>query len=227
MRKCRAGWIAMLIALASASSATLSHADKTFMEGGYITAGFPTGDWGKIAGFGLGLENTDVLKDTEKTFGIRSSLGLHYNFSRTESVPQANLAPNSQLELETKNWSLFFGIGPELSMPKGDVHPFVFGTAGFDTYWTKSELSGTAGGTPYSAKHGDSRIGFAWSAGLGLRRHLGEGILGELSAEFRSGSGHQFVLPDEVTGSGTTVNASRDTHTTNQIIVRFGTLFGS
>jgi hypothetical protein len=226
--KCRAGSIAILIALVSMSAATLSHAEKAFLAGAYVTGGFPLGDWGKIAGFGLGIDNTDVLvPDINKPLRLRGSTGLHYNFSRTESVPQANMGPNDQLELETKNWSLFFGLGPEFGKTEGDVRPFVFGTIGADTYWTSSTLSGTVGGLPYSAKHGDSRIGFAWSAGLGVRRSLAEGVMGELSAEYRSGSGHRFLLPDEVTTSGTAVNASRDSHTTNQIIIRFGTLLGS
>ena len=155
---------------ASMVGATASHAQKEVLAGGYFTAGFPMGDWGEIAGFGLGVDHTDILvPNTSSPLAIRSSLGLHYNFSRTVGVPSSNLPPNSLLELETKNWSLFFGVGPELGARTGNVRPFVFGTVGFDTYWTKSELAGTAGGSPYSANHGDSRLGFAWSAGVGAR----------------------------------------------------------
>ena len=226
MTKHRAVGIALVVALASTVGATASHAQKEVLAGGYFTAGFPMGDWGEIAGFGLGVDHTDILvPNTSSPLAIRSSLGLHYNFSRTVGVPSSNLPPNSLLELETKNWSLFFGVGPELGARTGNVRPFVFGTVGFDTYWTKSELAGTAGGSPYSANHGDSRLGFAWSAGVGARRVISESLLGEVSVEYRSGSGHKFLLPDEITGSGTTVNASRDSRTTDQIIVRLGTVF--
>ena len=150
-------------------------------------------------------------------------------FSRTVDVPAGNLASaNDKLTIETKNWSVFFGLGPEFSMPNKDVTPFFFGTVGFDTYWTGSELAGTAGGAPYSAQHGDNRIAFAWSAGLGFRRKIAPGHLGELSAEYRSGIRHDFLLPDDVhTTSGGTVNAKRDSHSSDQILVRFGTVFGS
>src|SRR4029077_3317368 len=103
---------------------------------------------------------------------------------------------------------------------------FIFGTAGFNTYWTVSNLSGTAGGAPYSAKFGDSRIAFAWSAGLGVRKQAVAGVLTELSVEYRSGGGHMYILPDEVTNTGTTVNTDRKARNTDQLIVRIGTVIG-
>ena len=196
------------------------------LTGGYLIGAFPMGDWGKIAGFGLALDGSDVIKKRDKVFGIRSNLGLLYNFSRSVDVPSSNLGPNDKLTIETKNWSLFFGLGPEISMPGKDVTPFVFGTVGFDTYWTKSELSGTATGAPYSAKHGDSRIAFAWSGGLGVRRHVATAYQMELSAEYRSGIRHDFLLPEDVKVSGGAVLANRDSHSSDQILVRIGSVFG-
>jgi hypothetical protein len=218
--------ILLLTATALVGWRVPAHAAE-YLTGGYVAGGFPMGDWGKIAGFGLALDGTNVLyPDPDKPLAWRSELGVLYNFSRTVGVPPANLSANSQLDLETKNWSLYFGIGPEFSRKKGDTSPFIFGTAGFDTYWTKSELSGTAGGSPYAAKHGDSRLSFAWSVGLGIRKHVRPSETIEISAEYRSGIQHDFVLPDEVTSSGTNVTANRESHSSDQILVRIGTLFG-
>src|SRR5262249_15467415 len=192
----------------------------------YLVGSFPTGDWGKIAGFGLALDGANVTRPHGKPFGLRSNLGLLYNFSRTVDVPAANVGASDKLSIETKNWSLFFGLGPEFSMPNKDVTPFVFGTVGFDTYWTKSELAGTALGTAYSAKHGDSRIAFAWSGGVGVRRKVAPGYHMELSAEYRSGIRHDFLLPEDVSVSGGAVDARRDSHTSDQIPIRLGTVLG-
>ena len=52
-------------------------------------------------------------------------------------------------------------------------------------------------------------------------------LLGELSAEYRSGIRHDFLLPDDVHSTAAGVTASRDSHTSDQILVRFGTVFGS
>jgi hypothetical protein len=218
----------MFVALAAAMLGLASPAGAVdSLMGGYLAGSFPSGDWGDIAGFGLALDGTNVTyPKTDKPFAIRSSSGLLYNFSRTVSVPVANLAPNSALDLETKNWSLYFGIGPEFSKKGGNISPFIFGSVGFDTYWTSSELSGTAGGSPYSAEHGDSRISFAWAGGFGVRKHVSPGETIEISAEYRSGTEHHFVLPSEVTGSGTTVIASRDSRSSDQILLRIGTMFG-
>lgn len=219
----------MFVALAAATLgvAAPASAESDYLMGGYLAGSFPMGDWGKIAGFGLALDGTNVAyPDVNKPFAIRSSAGLLYNFSRTVGVPQANLAPSSKLDLETKNWSLYFGVGPEFSMKGRNLSPFVFATVGFDTYWTSSELFGTAGGSPYSAQHGDSRLSFAWSGGVGLRKQVTPGESVDISVEYRSGTSHQFVLPDEVTGSGTTVSASRDSRTSDQLLLRIGTMFG-
>lgn len=210
------------------SEAKPEKAEPTYLVGGYTMAGFPTGDWGKIAGFGLGMDGTDVVfRKADRPIAMRSSFGFLYNFSRTQDVPAGNLGPNSALALETKNGSLFFGLGPEIGRQAKDVNPFVFGTVGFNTYWTSSNLTGTAGGSPYSAKFGDSRIAFAWSAGVGVRRQVVSGSYYEVSGEFRSGGGHMFVQPDEITNTGTQVNVERKDRSTDQWILRVGTLFGT
>jgi len=245
MRHARSTFAAMLVALITAAAPAFAQSDSTktapppappaahagpieYLGGGYFVGSFPMGDWGKIAGFGLGLDGTTVTRKPGRKFALRSNMGLLYNFSRTVDVPASNLSsPNDKLTIETKNWSVFFGLGPEFSMPNKDVSPFIFGTVGFDTYWTKSELAGTAFGAPYSANHGDNRIAFAWSGGLGIRKKIGPAYHTELSAEYRSGIRHDFLLPEDVNTTGGTVNAKRDSHTSDQIIVRLGTVFGA
>jgi hypothetical protein len=213
---------AALVAVAAPAYAQIEH-----LAGGYFTGSFPMGDWGKVAGFGLGVDGTDIIRTgPEKPLAWRLSTGLLYNFSRTEGVPAGNLAANEKLDLETKNWSLTFGLGPEFGKNSGPVRPFIFGTVGFDTYWTSSTLSGTAGGSPHSSEHGDSRLSFAWSGGVGIRRMVAEGYLGEISVEYRSGSTHKFILPEEVRTSGGAVITDRASRTSDQILVRIGTVLG-
>ena len=227
MRSSRCAWLLVIGSVALVAAAAPASAQIQHLAGGYLMGSFPMGDWGEVAGFGLGIDGTDVIrKGPEKALAWRLSTGLLYNFSRTVGIPQANVGPNTALEIESKNWSLNFGLGPELSAATGAVRPFAYGTAGFDTYWTSSELFGTAGGSPFSAQHGDSRISFAWAAGLGIRRQVAEGYLGEVSVEYRSGMTHRFLLPGEVTESGGVVTANRAERTSDQILVRIGTVLG-
>jgi hypothetical protein len=230
MRRSQSALLILLCATALAACARPASAQYRHLAGGYLLGGFPMGDWGKIAGFGLGVDATDVIHKPEKVLAWRLSTAVLYNFSRTEDVPQQNLQTNDKLQLETKNWSLLFGIGPEFSKP-GPVSPFIYGTVGFDTYWTQSTLSGTVngpgGGMSHESEHGDSRLAFAWAAGVGVRRTIMPGHMGELSVEYRSGDPHKFILPDEVKTNGSgAVFTSRDSRTSNQIVVRFGTVFG-
>jgi len=226
MKMRRAGWLLLASMLLVAGTAH-AQSSRVYVAGGYTVGGFPMGDWGKIAGFGLGIDGANLtILSSGKPLAIRSNLGFLYNFSRTVDVPPANLGPNSALALETKNGTLFFGVGPELGKTGGGINPFVYGTAGFNTYWTESDLTGTAGGTPYSSKFGDSRIAFAWAAGGGLRKHVTHGETLELSVEYRSGGGHKYVLPEEVTNTGSVVNVERKSRNTDQLLVRLGTNLG-
>jgi hypothetical protein len=83
----------VVVALAmSGLMAGVAHAGPSAEAGGYFSGSFPTGDWGGVAGFGLGLENAvTVFPDSTKSFGIRQGGSLIYNFGRTVDVPSANL----------------------------------------------------------------------------------------------------------------------------------------
>ena len=122
--------VGLLVANSAANVTTASAQGTKQLAGGYFAGGFPMNDWGKIAGFGLALDGTDVVRKPGKAFAIRSSLGLLYNFSRTVDVPASNVGPGDKLQIETKNWSLLFGLGPEFSKPSSTVSPFIYGTAG-------------------------------------------------------------------------------------------------
>src|SRR5262245_17902627 len=79
-----------------------AHGGIEYMGGGYFVGSFPMGDWGKIAGFGLALDGASVTRPSGKPFGVRSNLGLLYNFSRTVDVPSSNLVGTDKLTIETK-----------------------------------------------------------------------------------------------------------------------------
>ncbi|MFI5370380.1 MAG: hypothetical protein ACHQ52_02405 [Candidatus Eisenbacteria bacterium] len=219
-----------VLVLAVTTAATrLARAERVYMEGGYFVGAFPTGDWSKVAGAGLGLDGTTIARlGPTQPLCLRSSFGWAYNFSRTVDVPSAQLGPGDQLAIQTSNNSIWLGVGPELSKPTGDARGFVFATVGFNTNWTNGGLDGTVGGLRYSANVGATSTIFAWSAGGGLRKMM-KGTPGgkvELSAEYRSGTGHNYLMPGDVASSGTSVAWDRKGHSSDQILIRLGSVFG-
>jgi hypothetical protein len=211
------------------SGAGIGRADRIYLEGGYLVGGFPMGDWSKVAGAAMGLEGTNIVRlDASQLFAFRSTLGWEYNFSRTVDVSSSNLAPGDQLAIQTSNNTLYFGIGPELSKPSGPARGFIYGTVGFNTNWTNGGLDGTVAGNRYSSNVGATSTVFAWSVGGGLRKVM-KGVPGgkiELSAEYRSGTGHNYLLPDDVHSSGGSVAWDRKGHAQDQVLVRLGTVYG-
>ena len=221
--------VVSLAAVALLSGVAVGRADRIYLEGGYLVGGFPTGDWSKVAGAAMGLEGTNIVRlDPNQLIAFRSTLGWAYNFSRTVDVAAANVAAGDQLAIKTSNNTLYFGIGPELSKPTGPMRGFVYGTVGFNTNWTNGGLDGTVSGNRYSANVGATSTVFAWSVGGGLRKTM-KGVPGgkvELSAEYRSGTGHNYLLPDDVHSAGGNVAWDRKGNAQDQVLVRLGTVYG-
>ena len=222
----------VIVAAAVAMSgfmAGLARAAASAEAGGYISGSFPTGDWGEVAGFGLGLENsTTVFPDSKKPFGLRSGASIIYNFGRNVDVPSANLDANTTLHTETANTSVWMGIGPALSKRTGDVRPFCYGTIGVNFGWIDSHVKGSVEGASYDATVGQTSTTFAWTAGVGLSKAVSSipGGRLELSAEYRSFVDQNYLLPGEVTSSGSSVSWDRSHHNADQILVRIGIVTG-
>jgi len=216
----------VVVALAmSGLMAGVAHAGASAEAGGYFSGSFPTGDWGGVAGFGLGLENAvTVFPDSTKSFGIRQGGSLIYNFGRTVDVPSASLDANTSLQVETANTSMWFGIGPEFSKRTGDARPFLYGTIGLAFNWIDSHLKGNVQGAGYDATVGQTSTTFAWTVGAGLSKAVSSVPGGrlELSAEYRSCIDQHYLLPGEVSSSGSNVSWDRTSQNADEIVVRIG-----
>lgn len=207
----------------------VSNASPMALTGGYTDVSFPTGDWGDVAGFGLGLENVGlVYPDSTRPFGIRQGSSLIYNFKRTVDVPPANLDTNTSLRTETANTSLWLGIGPQLKMHLGNVRPFIYGTVGVAFNWINSHLKGNVQGAGYDATVGQTSTTFAWTAGAGVSKAVSSipGGRLSLSIEYRSCVDMHYMLPGDVSSSGSSVSWDRTKQNADQIIARIGIVGG-
>lgn len=207
----------------------VAHASGSAAAGGYLSGSFPSGDWGKVAGFGLGLDNaTIVFPSPNSAFGLRQGSSLIYNFNRTIDVPSANLDTNTSLQIETANTSFWLGTGPALCKRSGDMRPFVYGTVGVAFNWIDSHLTGNVQGAGYDATVGQTSTTFVWTVGAGLSKPMKSAPGGrvELSAEYRVGIDQDYLLPDAVTSSGSNVTWHRTHQDAEQIVVRLGILGG-
>ena len=224
----RSVWVVLTVAAGvalSVFSCGSALAGASADAAGYFSGSFPTGDWGEVAGFGIGLENsTTIFPDSEKPLGLRSGSSFIYHFSRNVDVPAANLDPSTTLHTETANTSWWLGIGPQLCRQSGNMRPFVYGTIGLNISWIDSHLKGDVNGAGYDATVGQTSTSFAWTAGFGISKEASAVPGGrlELSVEYRSFVDQNYLLPGEVTSSGSTVSWDRTKHNADQIVVRLG-----
>ncbi|MGH7681726.1 MAG: hypothetical protein ACRENN_07030 [Candidatus Eiseniibacteriota bacterium] len=225
MKSVRMIVVAALAVAMSGLVASTARAGASAEAGGGFSGSFPIGDWGELTGFGLGLENsTTIFTDPTKPLGIRSGSSLMYNFPRTVDVPAANLAPGTALRTETANVSWWLGIGPTFQKHTGNARPFVYGTIGVNVSWIDSHLKGNVNGANYDATVGQTSTTFAWTAGAGLSKKASSvpgGRLG-INVEYRSFVGQNYLLPGDVTSSGSAVFWDRSSRNADQIVVRIG-----
>jgi hypothetical protein len=215
--------VAVAVAMCGFTAGVAHATGGSAQAGGYITSSFPTGDWGDVAGFGLGLENaTVVYPDSVKPFGIRQGASLIFNFSKTIDIPASQLDSNTSMSLDTHNTSLWLGIGPEFAKHTGNARPFLYGTAGFTFNWIGSKLTGDVQGSGYDAVVGQTSTTFTWTAGAGISKPMASGARFELSAEYRANTSMSYLLPGEVSSSGSNVTWDRTNQAANQFIIRIG-----
>ena len=71
-------------------------------------------------------------------------------------------------ELTTTNSILYAGVGPELVLARGDIQPYVFGTAGGTWFVTSSSVDYNDGYGPSddTTNYSDHTIGFRYGGGI-------------------------------------------------------------
>lgn len=213
----------------SSLMAGAAYAGASARAGGYFSGSLPNGDWGDVAGFGIGLENaTTVFPDSTKAFGIRQGSSLIYNFGHTVDVPAANLDTNTSLQIETARTSLWLGIGPAFGKHTGNLRPFLYGTIGVAFNWIDSHLKGNVQGANYDATVGQTSTTFTWTVGAGVSKPMSSTRGGrvELSAEYRVNVDQDYLLPGAVASSGSSVSWDRTHQDAEEIIVRIGIVAG-
>ena len=86
-----------------AAPKTTAHASGhgvDYMGGGYFVGSFPVGDWGKIAGFGLGLDGSSITRPHGKSFGLRMAARVQHYIGTAGiavlKVPDRRPVPNEK-----------------------------------------------------------------------------------------------------------------------------------
>lgn len=149
---------------------------RFFVGGGFWYAQ-PEGEFARYVDGGVGLDlNGSFSLDEAGIVSVRANLGfIQYGRETRQVCFSATVGCRILLDLTTSNDILVGGIGPELALPTRSVRPYLFGTAGFSYFSTRSSLEGTTDTREIAEteNYGDGTL--TWVGGGGMTIRLSRG----------------------------------------------------
>ena len=168
------GWLALLPDPGYAQHG--DHASGPRSPGGSFGIGLigadAVGDLGTVVdqGFGVHLAGAmPMAADGQLRLRIDGGLVV-YGYER---LRYCGISCRVASEVTTTNNILFAGVGPEVVLSRGDVRPYVYGTAGLSYFLTSSSLDDHDGYGPYLQTTNFSDLVYGVRYGGGLRVRVG------------------------------------------------------
>ena len=108
---------------------------------------------------------------TVPAFGIRADLTwLNYGNER-KTVPLSPTLNRVFVDMNTANDIALVTVGPELSMPRGPIRPYVFAVAGYSYFYTSTSVGdddNTGSSFAESTNYDDGGLTTGWGGGIRL-----------------------------------------------------------
>lgn len=145
----------------------------------------PTGEFREFVDWGGGLGTYGIVNfDRRNRIGLR--VGGSFVVYGHESYP-AQLLPRSGriwVDVQTENFIVDFGVGPQFTFGRGPVRPYMYGTAGFSYFATVSSLDGVSGGPDFAHTTNFDDVTYALTGGGGLLLGLSRRVSLDMSAQW-------------------------------------------
>ena len=158
-----------LLVVAKGAEAQRSRGPGGFFGASFVAAD-PVGEMGTVVDRGFGLELAGgAPMAADGHLRVRGDLGfVVYGLER---LRYCSFGCRVGSELTTTNSIVYGGIGPELVLAKGDVQPYVHGSAGFSYFVTSSSLDDHDGYGSYleTTNYSDVVLGLKYGGGVRIR----------------------------------------------------------
>ena len=170
-----------------------AHATR-WEAGGYLLAASPRGTFAQVTDAGVGLQAYGVGNvDREGWLGVRLDCGF-VNYGRTSYATPLTTSIPVRVRVNTTNDIGMIGIGPQLSVPRGPVRPYLYGTVGMGLFFTSTSVTDFGDGDEIASDMPQSCATLAYSGGAGLRVPVSRVILLDLGAEYRRHGDARYLV---------------------------------
>ena len=218
--------LALFLPLTAYSQNLVRHPKGLFGFNGSLAR--PTGEFREFVDWGGGLGMYGVVN-----FDRRNQIGLRIGGSVTvyghESYP-AQLLPTAGriwVDVQTENFIVDFGVGPQFTFGRGPVRPYVYGTAGFSYFATVSSLDGVDGGPDFAHTTNFDDVTYSLTGGGGLLMSISRRVSIDMSAQWTFNDEVDYLTPGDIVDNwdgSITVYPIRSE--ANLMIFRFGLAIG-
>lgn len=159
----------------------------------------PVGEFLEHVEWGGGLGMYGVVNlDRRSQIGLR--VGGSFVIYGHESYP-AQLLPNTGriwVDVETENFIVDFGIGPQFTFGRGPMRPYVYGTAGFSYFATVSSLDGVDGGPDFAHTTNFDDVTYALTGGGGIMFRLSRKVSLDVSTQWTLNGDVEYLTRGDI-----------------------------
>jgi hypothetical protein len=170
-------WILVALVAALPFSAEAQYRpDPSFAFGISGVVARPLGEFQSFVDWGGGLGMYGVLNfDRDRHIGLRFDGSVVFYGHERYTAPFSPTIRRVLVDVNTNNFIVGFGVGPQFTFGRGPVRPYIYGTAGFSYFATVSSVSGTADWDDGLSHTNFDYFSGALTGGGGLLFHLSRG----------------------------------------------------
>lgn len=191
MRRSALSLFLALVALALVVSS--AHAAR-WEAGGFLLAASPRGAFATVVDEGVGLQAYGVGNlDPQGWLGMRVDLGF-LNYGHTSHATPLTSSIPVRVRVNTSNNIGMIGIGPQFSVPRGPVRPYLYGTIGLGLFFTNTSVTNVGDGSEIASDMPQSCAALAYSGGAGVRVPVSRTILVDFGTEYRRHADARYLV---------------------------------
>jgi hypothetical protein len=163
----------------------------------------PTGALGDNIGTGIGLGGASLFRlDREGIVSLRADIGLGGYGQESKRVPLSpTVGGRIQVDVVTRNFVAVGSFGPQFTVPRGPVRPYIHGGVAFQTFFTESDVEGADDADNFANTTNQSDWTPAGSVGGGLYIPLRYGrypVLLDLGVTSYLGGHARYLKPGSI-----------------------------
>ncbi|HJR63040.1 MAG TPA: hypothetical protein VJ803_05015 [Gemmatimonadaceae bacterium] len=204
-----------------------------FFIGGHFMVATPQDEFADYVdtGFGFGGHLIYAL-DQAGAVGLRVDLGfVNYGRESRRTCLSTTIGCRIQVEIETSNNIVVFGVGPHFMVPNGRFRPYLTGTAGLAYFFTESSLEGVRDfdDEEFFQTTNFDDVTFAWTGAAGIYIPLRRGLRPislDLGVRYHGNGEARYLREGSIEDQPGTIIITPIESKTNLLVYQIGVVFG-